>query len=233
MPRAPNSGPASKCLIDLTKSLLFQVTLELFSPFSFCLEMGIPLTTNNPELATHTHTKYRKKSLNSTLCCYLRTANPSHFVLFWKNDLFKSPIGLKQWDSASQHLVVRYVCIGVKASNYFMPKETLSEKGPGGGGWILMAPWIPENDVKWWCAYVYLMSLCKMLKKVHYDFIQWYRQQQLYIYIYVCMLASKESSQVHTPVPPPTVHRKYISHRQNTEKTYSQISTSKCSKYKL
>merc|ERR1712039_860051 len=31
-----------------------------------------------------------------------------------------------------------YVCIGVKASNYFMPKEVLSEKGPGGGGWILM-----------------------------------------------------------------------------------------------
>mmetsp|Transcript_50977 Transcript_50977/g.70056 ORF Transcript_50977/g.70056 Transcript_50977/m.70056 type:complete len:443 (-) Transcript_50977:102-1430(-) len=30
-----------------------------------------------------------------------------------------------------------YVCIGVKASNYFMPKETLSDKGPGGGGWIL------------------------------------------------------------------------------------------------
>jgi hypothetical protein len=29
-----------------------------------------------------------------------------------------------------------YVCIGVKASNFFMPKETLSDKGPGGGGWI-------------------------------------------------------------------------------------------------
>eukprot|EP00415_Alexandrium_ostenfeldii_P001617 UN1617 len=29
-----------------------------------------------------------------------------------------------------------YVCIGVKASNYFMPTETLSEKGPGGGKWI-------------------------------------------------------------------------------------------------
>eukprot|EP00928_Gymnodinium_smaydae_P053006 TRINITY_DN370_c0_g3_i1.p1 TRINITY_DN370_c0_g3~~TRINITY_DN370_c0_g3_i1.p1 ORF type:complete len:494 (-),score=89.62 TRINITY_DN370_c0_g3_i1:145-1518(-) len=29
-----------------------------------------------------------------------------------------------------------YECIGVKASNYFMPKETLSDKGPGGGGWI-------------------------------------------------------------------------------------------------
>jgi len=32
----------------------------------------------------------------------------------------------------------QYVCIGVKASNYFMPTETKSEKGPGGGGWILM-----------------------------------------------------------------------------------------------
>ena len=32
----------------------------------------------------------------------------------------------------------QYVCIGVKASNYVMPKEVLSEKGPGGGGWILM-----------------------------------------------------------------------------------------------
>jgi len=31
-----------------------------------------------------------------------------------------------------------YVCVGVKASNYFMPPDTLSDKGPGGGGWILM-----------------------------------------------------------------------------------------------
>eukprot|EP00429_Kryptoperidinium_foliaceum_P012755 CAMPEP_0176036974 /NCGR_PEP_ID=MMETSP0120_2-20121206/18314_1 /TAXON_ID=160619 /ORGANISM="Kryptoperidinium foliaceum, Strain CCMP 1326" /LENGTH=479 /DNA_ID=CAMNT_0017370361 /DNA_START=50 /DNA_END=1490 /DNA_ORIENTATION=+ len=31
-----------------------------------------------------------------------------------------------------------YLCIGVKAANYFMPADTLSEKGPGGGGWILM-----------------------------------------------------------------------------------------------
>jgi hypothetical protein len=31
-----------------------------------------------------------------------------------------------------------YVCMGVKASNYFMPKEVLSDKGPGGGGWIHM-----------------------------------------------------------------------------------------------
>jgi len=32
----------------------------------------------------------------------------------------------------------QYVCIGVKASNFFMPPETLSDKGPGGGGWIHM-----------------------------------------------------------------------------------------------
>jgi len=31
-----------------------------------------------------------------------------------------------------------YVCIGVKASNYFMPEETLSDVGPGGGGWIII-----------------------------------------------------------------------------------------------
>jgi hypothetical protein len=31
-----------------------------------------------------------------------------------------------------------YICVGVKASNYFMPEETLSVKGPGGGKWILM-----------------------------------------------------------------------------------------------
>jgi hypothetical protein len=39
-----------------------------------------------------------------------------------------------------------YVCIGVKASNYFMPKETLSEKGPGGGGWILMDMTLAVKD---------------------------------------------------------------------------------------
>jgi len=45
---------------------------------------------------------------------------------FWKN--IELPKGVDK----------EYVCIGVKSSNYFMPKETLSEKGPGGGGWILM-----------------------------------------------------------------------------------------------
>jgi len=31
-----------------------------------------------------------------------------------------------------------YNCAGVKQSNYFMPSNTLSDKGPGGGGWILI-----------------------------------------------------------------------------------------------
>jgi len=31
-----------------------------------------------------------------------------------------------------------FVCMGVKATNWFMPAETLSDKGPGGGGWIHM-----------------------------------------------------------------------------------------------
>jgi len=29
-----------------------------------------------------------------------------------------------------------YICMGVKASNYFMPDKVKSAKGPGGGGWI-------------------------------------------------------------------------------------------------
>jgi len=47
-----------------------------------------------------------------------------------------------------------YVCIGVKASNYFMPKETLSDKGPGGGGWILMGMKleVTTKDGKVWGA---------------------------------------------------------------------------------
>jgi len=47
-----------------------------------------------------------------------------------------------------------YVCIGVKASNYFMPKDTLSEKGPGGGGWIHvdMQLGVTTRDGEAWAA---------------------------------------------------------------------------------
>lgn len=50
-----------------------------------------------------------------------------------KNPEFWTKIGLTMGKVDKE-----YVCIGVKASNYFMPENTLSEKGPGGGGWILM-----------------------------------------------------------------------------------------------
>jgi len=45
-----------------------------------------------------------------------------------------------------------YICIGVKASNYFMPEETLSLKGPGGGGWIHMDMTLAvcTKDMKLW-----------------------------------------------------------------------------------
>jgi len=49
-----------------------------------------------------------------------------------KNPEFWTKIGLSGGADES------YICMGVKASNYFMPKETLSDKGPGGGGWIYM-----------------------------------------------------------------------------------------------
>jgi NADH dehydrogenase FAD-containing subunit len=47
-----------------------------------------------------------------------------------------------------------YVCIGVKASNFFMPEEVKSEKGPGGGGWILMDETlaVKTRDHKRWCV---------------------------------------------------------------------------------
>merc|ERR1711941_250267 len=47
-----------------------------------------------------------------------------------KNSEFWKKIGLPKGADET------YVCIGVKASNFFMPAETLSDKGPGGGGWI-------------------------------------------------------------------------------------------------
>jgi len=41
-----------------------------------------------------------------------------------------------------------YVCMGVKASNYFMPPEVLSDKGPGGGGWIHVNHFLQVTDKK-------------------------------------------------------------------------------------
>jgi len=52
-------------------------------------------------------------------------------------DAEKARTGLKKLDG-TPGWDKDYVCIGVKASNYFMPADTLSKFGPGGGKWILM-----------------------------------------------------------------------------------------------
>jgi len=62
-----------------------------------------------------------------------------------------------------------YVCIGVKASNYFMPQEVLSDKGPGGGGWIhfnkklqvVHKPTVNGGDV-WADGTIYAVGDCNL-----------------------------------------------------------------------
>ena len=39
-----------------------------------------------------------------------------------------------------------YVCTGVKATNCFMSKKTLSEKGLDGGGWIVIYKHLQVED---------------------------------------------------------------------------------------
>merc|ERR1711920_743044 len=48
-----------------------------------------------------------------------------------KNPKFWEKVGLKEGAAKVYH------CALMKACNKFMPQETLSDKGPGGGGWIL------------------------------------------------------------------------------------------------
>jgi len=92
---------------------------------------------------------------------------PAKAAIYCKNYMEKK--GIKQfygmkYDAKSQEFWnsinlpnkpdKEYVCIGVKASNYFMPTETTSEKGPGGGGWILMNQQlaVKTREGKVWCA---------------------------------------------------------------------------------
>jgi len=58
-----------------------------------------------------------------------------------------------------------YECLGVKASNYFMPKEVLSDKGPGGGGWIhfnqhLQVVMKTDQEKVWCDGVVYAVGDC-------------------------------------------------------------------------
>ena len=76
-----------------------------------------PLPANAAKYCTKYMEKHKIKQFYN---CKYDAKNPE----FWKQ--IEMPGGCDK----------EYVCIGVKASNYFMPKDTLSEKGPGGGGWI-------------------------------------------------------------------------------------------------
>ena len=59
-----------------------------------------------------------------------------------------------------------YVHTGVKASNCFMPKKTLSEKGPDGGGWIVMNKYLQhleQRDTVWQAKHVHIVQKCAQL----------------------------------------------------------------------
>jgi len=74
-----------------------------------------------------------------------------------KNPEFWKKIGLPNGAD------VEYVCIGVKASNYFMPKETLSDKGPGGGGWILFNEYMQvktKSEAVWGDGSIFAVGDC-------------------------------------------------------------------------
>jgi len=55
-------------------------------------------------------------------------------IKYEDTDKFFESVGYAQGKKPTKS----YDCRGVKASNYFMSADTLSEKGPGGGKWILM-----------------------------------------------------------------------------------------------
>jgi len=61
-----------------------------------------------------------------------------------------------------------YICIGVKASNYFMPSSVLSDKGPGGGGWIHFNKFLQvvkkptEGGAVWADGTIYAVGDCNL-----------------------------------------------------------------------
>jgi NADH dehydrogenase FAD-containing subunit len=62
---------------------------------------------------------------------------------------------------------VQYICIGVKASNYFVPEKYLSKKGqgPGGGGWIWMNQYLQvctESGEVWNDGSIFAVGDCNM-----------------------------------------------------------------------
>eukprot|EP00403_Amphidinium_massartii_P006930 CAMPEP_0178371524 /NCGR_PEP_ID=MMETSP0689_2-20121128/870_1 /TAXON_ID=160604 /ORGANISM="Amphidinium massartii, Strain CS-259" /LENGTH=421 /DNA_ID=CAMNT_0019991395 /DNA_START=164 /DNA_END=1426 /DNA_ORIENTATION=+ len=61
-----------------------------------------------------------------------------------------------------------YIMTGVKASNYFMPRPTLSTKGPGGGGWVLINQYLQvvsdstRPDAQWGGGRVFAVGDCSV-----------------------------------------------------------------------
>lgn len=80
-----------------------------------------------------------------------------------KEDGFYEKIGLSGVPDKT------YVCIGVKASNYFMPKDCLSDKGPGGGGWITVnnkMQVITKEGKTWAGGKVFAIGDCNMCTEI-------------------------------------------------------------------
>lgn len=56
-----------------------------------------------------------------------------------------------------------YHCLGVKACNFFMPPETLSDRGPGNGGWIQMNELlqvVTKNNEIWGNGNIFAVGDC-------------------------------------------------------------------------
>lgn len=89
------------------------------------------------EISTHYQVKYDPKS-----------------TIFWQK------VGLPNGADKT------YILSGVKHSNYFMPPNTLSDKGPGGGGWILINEYLQvvtkTNKVWGDTPVVYAVGDCNM-----------------------------------------------------------------------
>merc|ERR1712070_88793 len=94
---------------------------------------GLPqcLGTLPAKAAAYCEKYMRKKGIG----CFFSTFYKPEKEEFWQQIGYPEVPGKQGF---YQRPTKTYVCIGVKASNYFMPEETLSEKGPGGGKWILI-----------------------------------------------------------------------------------------------
>merc|ERR1712029_127816 len=77
-----------------------------------------------------------------------------------QSEVFWQKLGL---DSADVKRIYETHCI--RHSNSFMPKETLSDRGPGGGGWILVNKFLQVTTTEkqtWANGTVFAVGDCNM-----------------------------------------------------------------------